>query len=464
MTIPQPLQGLVSLPLAVFETIYGYTSEFLLRFTLFRFFLLLLLTPLYMLRLVYSCWPYIKGNYRHLFNAKGRERLAEKAEAFREDETWLAQQQLEGTYSFEERQIFRVQRNGQGWMGDMPWAAEEETGEFTVCNATVRFVFVREAKRGPQGENLPAKPAIVFLHGNPSWSYMWREIIPRLAGLGHRVYAIDWLGHGRSDKVLEEDSITVELHMRTLMAFVDHVKLKNATFVAHDWGGCIALCTIPYLPATACSRLFLLNSFAPPRADEISLHYALLYAIWYLSTAIFNGYLPESAIMRYMVPHMSQHDVDAYSAPYTGLPAAAKSNISRLSHSAPGTPQLVLRQLRTLYAWKVIEGLCGPINFSDLNAQAHLSARDETTRSFWQRKERSRIEEKRERGFKTLVVFGARDPLLKDYKDVLVRMIDSRYAVEWAPEGVWVKDAGHYSMEDKPGEIVELVSRFAADS
>jgi pimeloyl-ACP methyl ester carboxylesterase len=54
---------------------------------------------------------------------------------------------------------------------------------------------------------------------------------------GHELYALDWLGHGRSDKPTQRESITFELHMRTLSAFFNHAQLSDAILVAHSWGG-----------------------------------------------------------------------------------------------------------------------------------------------------------------------------------------------------------------------------------
>lgn len=61
--------------------------------------------------------------------------------------------------------------------------------------------------------------------------------MPKLLEDGHEVYALDWIGHGRSDKTTHKESITFELHMRTLIAFVNHVQLKDAVLVAHSLGG-----------------------------------------------------------------------------------------------------------------------------------------------------------------------------------------------------------------------------------
>ena len=63
------------------------------------------------------------------------------------------------------------------------------------------------------------------------------QVLAELASRGHPCYSIDWLGHGRSDKILRKELISFELHMQTLMTFVDHFQLKDAILVANDWGG-----------------------------------------------------------------------------------------------------------------------------------------------------------------------------------------------------------------------------------
>jgi pimeloyl-ACP methyl ester carboxylesterase len=96
-------------------------------------------------------------------------------------------------------------------------------GEVSIGGATARFIHLKSRDdAGDNGIQPPRRP-IVFLHGNPSWSYVWRsfviQILPFMAGLGYDVYALDWLGHGRSDKIIRPELITFELHMRTLIRF-----------------------------------------------------------------------------------------------------------------------------------------------------------------------------------------------------------------------------------------------------
>jgi haloalkane dehalogenase len=79
---------------------------------------------------------------------------------------------------------------------------------------------------------------IIFIHGNPTWSYIWRNIIPGVAKKTHRrVIAIDLLGMGRSDKPVLD--YTPQLHTEILRKFIEKLGLDNIILVGHDWGGAI---------------------------------------------------------------------------------------------------------------------------------------------------------------------------------------------------------------------------------
>lgn len=85
------------------------------------------------------------------------------------------------------------------------------------------------------------KPPVVFVHGNPEWSFLFRHDIAALLKAGVRVIAFDHLGFGRSDKPSNAKLYTIEAHTERLTLFLDSLKLKNITFVCHDWGGPIGL-------------------------------------------------------------------------------------------------------------------------------------------------------------------------------------------------------------------------------
>jgi haloalkane dehalogenase len=78
---------------------------------------------------------------------------------------------------------------------------------------------------------------VLFIHGNPTSSYIWRNILPRVAReSGKRGIAIDLLGFGKSDK-LEDGDYSAQLHAEVLEGFIEALGLRNIILVLHDWGG-----------------------------------------------------------------------------------------------------------------------------------------------------------------------------------------------------------------------------------
>jgi haloalkane dehalogenase len=82
---------------------------------------------------------------------------------------------------------------------------------------------------------------ILLLHGQPSWSYLYKDMIPGLVASGHRVIAMDHLGMGRSDKPTELSSYSFDDHVKRLDTFTDKLELKSITLFAQDWGSVIGL-------------------------------------------------------------------------------------------------------------------------------------------------------------------------------------------------------------------------------
>ena len=80
---------------------------------------------------------------------------------------------------------------------------------------------------------------VVLMHGNPSWSYLYRKIIPRLVAHGHRVLAPDLVGLGRSDKPAAKSDYTLARHVDWISQWLVAVDARNATLFAQDWGGVI---------------------------------------------------------------------------------------------------------------------------------------------------------------------------------------------------------------------------------
>jgi haloalkane dehalogenase len=82
---------------------------------------------------------------------------------------------------------------------------------------------------------------ILFVHGNPTWSYLWRKPIAALAEKGRRCVAFDHMGFGRSDKPPHLARYSLKAHVENAVALIDGLDLRDVTLVAHDWGGPIGL-------------------------------------------------------------------------------------------------------------------------------------------------------------------------------------------------------------------------------
>jgi len=86
-------------------------------------------------------------------------------------------------------------------------------------------------------------PPVVFFHGEPTWSFLWRKVIPPVRDAGFRCLAPDLPGFGRSDKPTDFNWYTYERHCAAALSFVEELDLRDATVVVHDWGGPVGLRT-----------------------------------------------------------------------------------------------------------------------------------------------------------------------------------------------------------------------------
>ena len=102
---------------------------------------------------------------------------------------------------------------------------------------------------------------ILCLHGEPTWSYLYRKMIPILA-LRHRVIAMDFIGFGRSDKFSNPIEYTYEMHRATLTSFIEKLELRGITAVVQDWGGLIGLRVATQMDDRF-ARLVIMNTGLP---------------------------------------------------------------------------------------------------------------------------------------------------------------------------------------------------------
>ncbi len=107
----------------------------------------------------------------------------------------------------------------------------------------------------------PADAPITWLclHGEPTWSYLYRKMIPKFVGAGGRVVAPDFAGFGRSDKPVDETVYTFDFHRNMLVAFVERLDLTSVHLVCQDWGGLLGL-TLPMARPERYSALLVMNT------------------------------------------------------------------------------------------------------------------------------------------------------------------------------------------------------------
>jgi pimeloyl-ACP methyl ester carboxylesterase len=104
-----------------------------------------------------------------------------------------------------------------------------------------------------------AEVTALCLHGEPSWSYLYRKMIPVFAAAGVRVVAPDWFGFGRSDKPDDDAWYSFERHRNSMLQFIEQLDLRNVMLVVQDWGGLLGL-TLPLKQAERYTRLLVMNT------------------------------------------------------------------------------------------------------------------------------------------------------------------------------------------------------------
>jgi haloalkane dehalogenase len=111
-------------------------------------------------------------------------------------------------------------------------------------------------------------PPVLMLHGEPTWSYLYRKLIGPIAAAGYRALAPDFIGFGRSDKPKERSAYSYQAHVDWLRHWVEALDLRDITLVCQDWGGPIGLRVLSEMPerfaAVVAANTLLPNFEAPP--------------------------------------------------------------------------------------------------------------------------------------------------------------------------------------------------------
>lgn len=153
---------------------------------------------------------------------------------------------------------------------------------------------------------------ILLMHGEPSWSYLYRKMIPALVAAGHRCIAPDLVGFGKSDKPTEQSDYTYARHVAWMQAAVtDHLDLRGATFFGQDWGGLVGLRLVADNPDRF-DRIIVGNT-GLPTGDHAPSDAFLAWQKFSQTTPVFDvGFLLQSATET----ELSPAEVAAYDAPF----------------------------------------------------------------------------------------------------------------------------------------------------
>jgi haloalkane dehalogenase len=173
-------------------------------------------------------------------------------------------------------------------------------------------------------------PVALCLHGQPTWSYLYRKMIPAFLAAGCRVVAPDFFGFGRSDKPEDEAVYTFDFHRASIVALIEALDLQRITLVCQDWGGLIGL-TIPMDMGRRFERLLVMNTALA--TGDVPLGEG------FLAWRAFANSKPDmdiAALMKRAVPSLSDAEAAAYAAPYPD--ARYKSGVRRFPNLVPDRP------------------------------------------------------------------------------------------------------------------------------
>jgi haloalkane dehalogenase len=171
-----------------------------------------------------------------------------------------------------------------------------------------------------------AEVTVLCLHGNPSWSYLYRKMIPVFTAAGLRVIAPDLLGFGKSDKPINESVYTFEFHRNMLLAFIERMNLRNVMLVCQDWGGVLGL-TIPMMFADRFTRLLVMNTALATGAPLSE-----GFQQWQAYSASQHD-LDIAALFKLTTPILSPREAAAYAAPFPD--ASYKAGVRRFPMLVP---------------------------------------------------------------------------------------------------------------------------------
>ncbi|MCH9693397.1 MAG: haloalkane dehalogenase [Gammaproteobacteria bacterium] len=253
---------------------------------------------------------------------------------------------------------------------------------------------------------------VLLLHGEPSWSYLYRFMIPPLRDAGYRVIAPDLIGFGKSDKPDDKTAYSYAGHVDWMSRFIDTLDLRKITLFCQDWGSLIGL-RVAAENAHQFSRIVLGNGGLPTGDQQMP----QAFRIWQ-RFARYSPWFPIGKIIQKgTVTDLSDSVVAAYDAPFP---------TPRFKAGARAFPSLV------------------PTTPKDPASMANRSAWEALGQ--WRKP--------------FLTTFSNRDPITRGGERVFQKVVPGAQG----QTHVSIKNAGHFLQEDKGPELAAAIIRFMQES
>jgi len=251
-------------------------------------------------------------------------------------------------------------------------------------------------------------PAVLMLHGEPSWSYLYRKMIPTIVKAGFRAVAPDLIGFGKSDKPAAKSDYTFQKHLDWLDVIFSKLNLKNVTLFVQDWGGLLGLRLLSkhdsIIDNVVAANTFLSTGFDQPNAA---------FMAWRKFSQESPKFDIATVLQSATVTELSQEVLRAYNAPFQHEDYKAGARIF---------PSLV------------------PISKTESEAQKNIEA--------W------KFLMQYKKPFLTL--FSDSDPIMYGLEKIFQKKIPGAHG---HPHTI-IKGGGHFLQEDKGQEIAKKVVVF----